>query len=54
MEESKDCFWFEHQWSAWEDIEISGNQHIKIRQIRKCAYCNKKKARSVTYVNKVK
>jgi hypothetical protein len=28
----KNCYW--HIWDKWEDIEISGYEHIKIRQIK--------------------
>jgi len=47
--DKKNCFW--HKWNKWEDIEVSGNEHIKIRQIKSCICCNKKVGRSVTYVS---
>jgi hypothetical protein len=52
MKEEKNCFW--HKWNKWEDLEVSGNEHITIRQIKKCKKCNIKKGRSIIYVKKIK
>jgi hypothetical protein len=43
-----------HDWAKWEDISITGSEHIYIKQVKRCKRCNKAKGRSVCYVNKVK
>jgi hypothetical protein len=52
-EENNNCRFF-HNWNKWQDIDISGSEHVYIKQIRECKKCAKKKGRSVCYVNQVK
>lgn len=47
------CLMF-HTWSKWTDENVSVSEHIYIKQIRSCIFCNKKQGRSVVYIKNCK